>query len=115
VRGVDRNLCVELQFVNQDLEWTDLRSREFGSENVGPSLARLQPLLLVTPKFFRPEFTPSWMTVVMAVDLGVAFETHSYRIINSALTTFVAWNYVVGLDLHTAESMANATPTMTRS
>jgi hypothetical protein len=54
------------------------------------------------------------MTVVIAVDLGVAFETHSYRIIISALTTFVAWNYVVGLDLHTAESMANATPTMTR-
>jgi hypothetical protein len=105
---------VELQFVYQRLEWTDFRGREFGSEDVGSSLAYLQPLLLVATKFFRPEFTPSWMTVVVPVNLGVAFETYCYRIINSALTAFVARNDVVGFDLHAAESMANATPTMTR-
>jgi hypothetical protein len=33
---------------------------------------------------------------------------------HSALTSLVAWDDVIGFDLHAAESMANATPTMTR-
>jgi hypothetical protein len=55
------------------------------------------------------------MLVVVAVNLGVAFETHRNRIIDMVAAVALGRNDVIGLDLYSAKPMADAaTPVASR-
>jgi hypothetical protein len=66
-------------------------------------------------QFLWLEFSTARMLVVVAVNLGVAFEAHRNRIIDMVAAVALGRNDMIGLDLYSAKPMADAaTPVASR-
>lgn len=109
--GVLTHGLVELKFVDERLEWADIRSAGRRYKKLWVLLACFKPLILVSTKFVCLKLATPRMLVVIAMDLSMALEANGDCILYIIRPLGTLRDDVIGLDLHAAEAMADtATP-----
>ena len=104
---------VEFQLVNNCLNRSDVIVTCGAHKDLGSGAAYFEPLLLVAAKLIWPEFTTSWMSIVITVNFRVALEAHRYSIIYF-ISAAISLRYdVVSFDFYTAKTVAHAASAVT--
>jgi hypothetical protein len=115
VSGVQhRNRVIELEFVEQRLDRTNVDVSRPRRQYIGPLTTDPEPFLFVRAQFFSLELPTTRMPIIVAMNLRVAFKAHRNRVRYIVSASFVSWDDVVCLHLHAAETVTDAASSVAR-